>query len=93
MFYLKAKEKGLPCAAFVILEKRAADLYKGVMECAKKCPRYFPSGLEKHFELECYLLSIETLHYYGMQLMAKPEENSGVLYKLGGMIDVHAMSG
>ena len=84
MFYLKAKEKGLPCAAFVILEKRAADLYKGVMECAKKCPRYFPSGLEKH---------IETLHYYGMQLMAKPEENSGVLYKLGGMIDVHAMSG
>ena len=68
-------------------------LYKGVMECAKKCPRYFPSGLEKHFELECYLLSIETLHYYGMQLMAKPEENSGVLYKLGGMIDVHAMSG
>ena len=87
VFYLKAKEKGLPCAAFVILEKRAADLYKGVMECAKKCPRYFPSGLEKHFELECYLLSIETLHYYGMQLMAKPEENSGVLYKLGGMID------
>ena len=53
----------------------------------EEVPALFPE------RTRCYLLSIETLHYYGMQLMAKPEENSGVLYKLGGMIDVHAMSG
>lgn len=73
---------------YVVLLKRAADLYKTIMDLAKKTKGYFPSGLEKHFELQYNLLSLQTLHYYGMQLMENSETNGGNLYKLGGRIDV-----
>ena len=90
-YVLKAKSIGKSVMLCVVLEKQAADMYKAIMEETKKTNGYFPSGLEKHFELQCYLLSLETLHYYGEYLLSNEEANGGNLYKVGGMIDVRLM--
>ena len=51
MYYVKATVRNLSCAALFTLLKVASDDFNDVAEEAKKCDRYFPKPLIKHFEV------------------------------------------
>lgn len=51
MYYVKATVRNLSSAALFTLLKVASDDFNDVAEEAKKCDRYFPKPLIKHFEV------------------------------------------
>ncbi len=51
MYYVKATVRNLSSAALLSLLKVASDDFNEVAEEAKKCDRYFPKPLIKHFEV------------------------------------------
>ena len=52
MYYVKATVRNLSSAALFTLLKVASDDFNDVAEQAKKCDRYFPTPLIKHFEVD-----------------------------------------
>ena len=55
MYYVKATVRNLSSAALLSLLKVASDDFNEVAEEAKKCDRYFPKPLIKHFEVASHI--------------------------------------
>ena len=90
MYYVKATVRNLSSAALLSLLKVASDDFNEVAEEAKKCDRYFPKPLIKHFELQSMLAAIMTFHYRGEVILKDEstiEQNAGELYCLAGAIE------
>ena len=48
---MKANLRGFPAKGLYGLLKVASDMYYSIRDQMKAYPRYFPSGLVKHFEV------------------------------------------